>query len=65
MKDYQQRVVDEKAELDSKIAKLIAFQYTDMWEQLDVAEKHRMARQKLAMQSYSSILSERILAFTG
>lgn len=64
MKPYQQRVVDEKSELDGKREKLLTFFLSDVFSTLDDAEKHRLERQGLAMRDYSLVLGERIQAFT-
>ena len=63
MQNYQQRVVDEKSALDEKIEKLKAFATTKVFADLLTAEQVRMLRQRVAMQEYSDILSERIAAF--
>lgn len=60
---HQQRVVDEKAELDEKRAKLDAFFETERFNTLDIAEQARMRYQAVAMKEYSSVLGERIAAF--
>jgi hypothetical protein len=63
MKDYQERVVAEKKELDDKRVKLTAFLKTKTFEALDIAEKARLASQSNIMLQYSNVLSERIAAF--
>lgn len=60
---HQQRVVDEKLELDEKLTKLGAFFDTPMFAGLDEDEKSRLERQEEAMTKYSVILGERIAAF--
>lgn len=61
---HQQRVVDEKAELDDNLAKLDAFIATSpVFRGLDAAEQHRLRQQSMAMTGYSHILGERIAAF--
>ena len=60
---HQQRVVDEKAELDSKLEKLNTFIGGTFYEGLPEAERIRLAKQAGAMKDYSDILSERIAAF--
>lgn len=62
---FQQRVIDEKAELDSKLEKLGNFIGTSPhWANVPEAEQERMRRQHEAMVAYSNILGERIAAFT-
>lgn len=63
MRAYQQRVVDEKTELDKKLTALRAFQETSTYAALDWGEKGRLAQQARAMENYSDILSQRIAAF--
>lgn len=64
MAPHQQRVVDEKAELDEKLTKLVAFiAENPIFKTLDEAEQHRLRLQRDYMQSYSNILGERIAAF--
>ena len=63
LQPHQQRVVDEKAELDEKLAKLKAFFDTDLFKSLDEDEQERMWRQADHMGDYSSVLGERIAAF--
>ena len=65
MEGYQERVVQEKRELDEKVVKLFAFTCTEKWKALSVAEQVRMAAQSRIMGEYSEVLGERILAFQG
>lgn len=60
---HQQRVVDEKTELDDRRTKLSAFYSTPIFHGLPESEQTRLLRQGVAMRSYSEILSERIAAF--
>jgi hypothetical protein len=64
MQPFQQRVIDEKEELDSKRDRLRAFFGTDLYRELDPAEQSRLNRQLEAMTLYSNILAERIAAFS-
>lgn len=63
MRPHQQRVVDEKAELDARLAKLIPFFDTAIFAGLGGAEQSRLRQQSHAMACYSAILGERIDAF--
>ena len=63
MKPFQQRVVDEKAELDEKLAKLASFTTGDVFANLPADEQGRLNRQHSIMEDYSAILGERIAAF--
>lgn len=60
---HQQRVIDEKAELDCKLEKLIPFLSSDTCHGLPFDERSRLKRQADVMKEYSSILGERISAF--
>lgn len=63
MKPYQQRVVNEKAELDDRLGKLKTFLETEVFSDLDNDERKRLQLQFLAMNTYSQILGERIAHF--
>lgn len=63
---HQQRVIDEKTELDDKLTKLKAFiDGTAIFAGLPDDEKERLVRQHSCMTEYSEILGERIAAFTA
>lgn len=62
--DYQNRVIAEKNELDSKIDRLRSFIQNKSFADLPYAERRRLRRQELIMQLYSDVLDERILAFS-
>ena len=63
MAPHQQRVVDEKAELDDKIQKLSGFFQTIIYHNLPPEEKSRLTMQLHFMTSYSEVLGTRIAAF--
>lgn len=63
MLPHQQRVVDEKSDLDAKIEKLITFLTTSVFDGLDNGEKSRLRIQLDAMGTYSTVLGERIAHF--
>ena len=63
MQDFQQRVIDEHAELNDRLNKLINFFGTETFAGLPVAEKRRLDQQVMAMEMYERVLSSRILAF--
>jgi len=64
MQPHQQRVVDEKTELDEKITKLGEFiESSPIFAGLPDDERERLVRQKSCMGEYSEILGERIAAF--
>lgn len=60
---HQQRVVDEKQELDVRLAALANFFLNPIFSKLLAAEQARMVRQAEAMRLYSEVLGERIDAF--
>lgn len=60
MQDYQQRVVDEKAQLDEKITKLAAFIDGDIFKTLHEDERVNMKLQLYFMQGYTTVLAKRI-----
>lgn len=60
---YQQRVVEEKAELDEKIGRLRVYIASPAFSAVYAAEQDRMQEQLAAMSNYSFILGERIKAF--
>lgn len=57
---YQQRVVDERHELDEKCGKLAAFIDTDACRALDCEASSLLIRQLASMNEYSEILRERL-----
>lgn len=64
MQPHQQRVIDEKTELDDKRDKLSAFiDGNAIFANLDDLEQGRLTRQLECMNEYSGILGERIAAF--
>lgn len=63
---HQQRVVDEKADLDKKATALSQFIGNgSIFPTLDKAEQNRLREQCEVMWQYSEILGARIAAFTG
>ncbi len=60
---HQQRVIDERAELVEKSAKLEAFIGTPIYCGLPSDEQARLAHQFGIMESYCDVLAERIAAF--
>lgn len=63
LKAHQIRVLGEKAELDHKRGKLIAFMQSPAFEALEAGEKNRLTRQLTIMDDYSAVLGERIVGF--
>lgn len=66
LQPHQQRVVDEKAELDKKATALSQFiGHSPIFDTLDPAEQERLREQNDVMWQYSEILGARIAAFTA
>ncbi len=64
MQPYQQRVVEEKAELDAKISRIEAFINNNTKVlSLPVDEHSRLLQQATVMRAYSRILGLRIAEF--
>jgi hypothetical protein len=63
LQPHQQRVIDEKSELDERLAKLVIFMGTELCLSLPFAERGRLKRQASAMKDYTEVLAERIAAF--
>lgn len=65
LQPHQQRVIDEKAELDKKAQDLSNFiGTTKAYQTLDAAEQERLKEQNDIMRRYSEILGKRIAAFS-
>lgn len=63
MQPYEQRVIDEKSELDTKLEKLKVFIDSDMFQKLGHIEKDLLIWQAQVMCEYSTILERRIAVF--
>jgi len=61
--DWQKRVIEERDQLNSKLAKLKMFIDTDQLHELPAEEAGRLLNQRDAMARYSAILDDRIAAF--
>jgi hypothetical protein len=64
LQPHQQRVVDEKRDLDEKLEKLVAFTRSPTFADLDSGERNRLDQQAATMAMYSDILGDRIAAFS-
>lgn len=62
---HQQRVIDEKQELDDRLSKLRAFCSTvgGIFDSLPTEEKQRLTEQEGHMAAYSDVLRRRIERF--
>lgn len=64
MKEYQERVIAEKNELDERAKKLSDFiGHSPVFDTLDPAEQERLKVQNDLMWQLSEVLGERIAAF--
>lgn len=63
LQPHQQRVVDEKSDLDGRLEKLISFFASPLFSGLELDEQARLKRQAEVMGEYSTILGERISRF--
>ena len=60
---HQQRVVDEKRELDERLEKLCLFSNGNTFPTLPILEQERLNTQRHLMCILSAVLGERIAAF--
>lgn len=60
---YQQRVRDEALELQNKLVKLLVFQRSVMFKEVDYSERTRLVEQAALMHRYYTVLCERIVHF--
>ena len=65
MAPHQQRVVDERADLQGKIERLGKFMDGDLFARLPIAEQNRLRQQSGWMCGYRAVLDERIAAFSA
>lgn len=63
MQPHQERVIEEKQVLDTKLAKLSKFLDSELSEGLPVEEWCSMKEQEFFMRGYSRVLGERIDRF--
>jgi hypothetical protein len=63
MKDWQQRVIDEKRALDERKAALLAFFDTPAYEALPTEDRILLIAQHTHMKAYSDVLGTRIARF--
>lgn len=63
---HQQRVVQERAELDLRLAKLSAFiEAAPEFKELDHVDRHLLVQQEELMVELEAVLAERIARFTA
>ena len=63
MRPYQQRVINEKSELDERLEKLQAFTLTQVFKDLKQSDREDLIEQSIVMKMLSDILARRIAAF--
>lgn len=65
LEPYQQRVVEERRDLEDKLSKLTTYLMTPAAKSLRIAERNLLIDQARIMREYSYILGERISLFTN
>jgi hypothetical protein len=60
---YQQRMLDEQAQLEERLQKLQAFVNTQAFQQLEIEDRELLLLQLIAMRDYASVLGRRINVF--
>lgn len=60
---YQQRVVDEKKDLDEKIEKIESFTGGEIFKSMPIRDRELLVEQRDHMLSYSRVLGARISRF--
>ena len=63
MLPHQDRVVEEKADLDGKLSKLTAFIHGEVFASLPYPDRELLRDQHMFMRHYSLILGQRIKRF--
>lgn len=63
LQPHQQRVINEKAELDARLESLLNFLNSETFAGLPEAEQARMRCQSFFMRGLASVLADRISAF--
>lgn len=63
LQPWQQRVVDEKRDLDARLGRLRDFMRTEAFAAVDWPERDRLTLQEAFMAGYSRTLEMRIRAF--
>jgi hypothetical protein len=63
LQPYQQRVVDERADLHAKLHALLQFMAAPSFRSVEDGERGRLLRQAGIMHAYIAVLTDRIAAF--
>jgi hypothetical protein len=61
--DYQERVFDERDEIENKIVKLATFLFSNESKNITYLERENLINQLYIMMEYSKILRKRISKF--
>lgn len=64
MEDYQQRVIEERKVLETKIGRLDTFTRSEKHDALPTKDQELLREQLSYMRSYSDVLRRRIEMFT-
>lgn len=63
MKPYQERIIEEKDQLDLKKDKLSVFVQSPYFVEMDDSEQRLLSLQLALMEEYSAVLGQRISLF--
>jgi hypothetical protein len=63
MQSHEQRVIDERNNLDEKLSALMKFTSSELWRGMDLPDRTLMLDQAGAMTHYLIALEKRILRF--
>jgi len=61
MNDFQQRLIEEQAQLEEKLDKLDAFLMSENVKEIDDTQKALLSVQATAMNTYNQCLKERLI----
>lgn len=65
LQPWQERVVEERAQLNDRLEKLRAFSNGPMHAKLDLIDQHLLLNQDVAMDMYLRVLDKRIARFSN
>jgi len=60
MSNFKTRLLEEKAQLDERLAKLQTFQISDEFKKIPIVQQSLLSVQSQAMATYSQVLAERL-----
>lgn len=61
--DWQQRVIDEREELDGRLTKLENFMRSNKWDSVGFVDQSLLEEQRACMTLYRNTLDRRIVGF--